>query len=95
MTNQKRKASSDDEVHKTVNEDGQKVESNSQRKVELVRFHNQNCLAGRVSPVPFSMGIYYDEVFCNVIQMTVTYLLLGHPWLLDQSELESKSKRSP
>nr|XP_024931657.2 uncharacterized protein LOC107422641 [Ziziphus jujuba var. spinosa] len=38
----------------------------------------QRCL------VSFSCGVYNDSIWCDVIPMKVTHLLLGRPWLYDR-----------
>ena len=37
----------------------------------------QRCL------VSIQMGDYKDEIYCNVLPMDVTHVLLGRPWLYD------------
>ena len=33
--------------------------------------------------VPFSIGKYQDEVYCDVVDMDVCHFLLGRPWQYD------------
>ncbi|KAL4388854.1 hypothetical protein GQ457_09G017920 [Hibiscus cannabinus] len=34
--------------------------------------------------IPFSIGIYKDEVLCDVVPMHATHMLLGRPWQFDR-----------
>ena len=34
-------------------------------------------------PLSFSIGKYHDEVFCDVVPMYVSHILLGEPWQFD------------
>ena len=33
--------------------------------------------------VPFSIGKYQDEIYCDVVEMDVSHLLFGRPWHFD------------
>ena len=32
------------------------------------------------SKVPFSIGKYCDEIYCDVVDMDACHILFGHPW---------------
>ena len=36
------------------------------------------------SEVEFQIGKYKDEVLCDIMQMDVCHVLLGHPWQFDR-----------
>ena len=42
--------------------------------------------------VPFSIGRYKDELFCDVVPMQAKHLLLGHPWQFDRKFLHDDYK---
>ena len=33
--------------------------------------------------VPFSIGNYMDEIYCDVVDMDACHLLFGRPWQFD------------
>jgi hypothetical protein len=45
--------------------------------------------------VPFSMGTkYIDQVWCDVVDMTMCHLLLGKPWQDDKAAIYDKTKNT-
>lgn len=51
------------------------------RKIALVNDHS--VLVTKRSLVKFKIGSYKDSIWCNVIAMKVTHILIGRPYLID------------
>ena len=45
---------------------------------------NDDNLVTHQCSVHISIGVYHDEILCDVVNMDCTHILLGRPWILDK-----------
>eukprot|EP00268_Persea_americana_P045960 TRINITY_DN470_c8_g1_i1.p2 TRINITY_DN470_c8_g1~~TRINITY_DN470_c8_g1_i1.p2 ORF type:complete len:130 (-),score=12.98 TRINITY_DN470_c8_g1_i1:97-486(-) len=42
--------------------------------------------------ITFKIGVYEDEIWCDIIPMNIAHILLGRPWLFDREVITDQKK---